>query len=306
MNVPVQIESVSVGNQWASPLGLIERWGPTHSAAAVVCLSRDGVPTAFTTGPAEMAFPWASVTKLLTTLTILIAVEEKTVSLHDTLPALDGSLPDDEAITVEMLLAHASGVQPDVAQRMTAPLGRRVYSNAGIRLAAQHLEQQAGMPFGEYCREAVLGPLGMTTTFISDPAAGAAGPLTDLIRLTTQFMAPTLISPATLADASRPHWPLLEGVLPGFGKQSPNPWGLGFEIRGNKTPHWTGSTNSPHTFGHFGQSGSMLWIDPIPEIGVCALSSDPFGPWAQSAWPQFSDAVLAVGSHQSMQPLPFV
>ena len=88
-------------------------------------------------------------------------------------------------------------------------------------------------------------------------------------------------------------YPGLRGVLPGFGSQNPNDWGLGFEIRGAKHPHWTGSANSPATFGHFGQSGTMLWIDPAAGIALVALADRDFGPWAAAAWPALADAVLA-------------
>ena len=36
-------------------------------------------------------------------------------------------------------------------------------------------------------------------------------------------------------------FPGLTGVLPGYGHQKPNDWGLGFEIRDAKSPHWTGA-----------------------------------------------------------------
>ncbi len=82
-------------------------------------------------------------------------------------------------------------------------------------------------------------------------------------------------------------------MLPGYGAQDPNDWGLGFEIRGHKSPHWTGSANSPATFGHFGQSGTMLWIDPEARLGLVALADRDFGEWAAQGWPALSDAVLA-------------
>ena len=57
-------------------------------------------------------------------------------------------------------------------------------------------------------------------------------------------------------------FPGLAGVLPGFGRFEPNDWGLGFELRDDKRPHWTGTGNSPRTFGHFGAAGTFLWVDP--------------------------------------------
>ena len=83
------------------------------------------------------------------------------------------------------------------------------------------------------------------------------------------------------------------GVLPGFGTQRPNPWGIGPEIRGHKDPHWTAASNSPHTYGHFGQVGTMLWIDPDARAAAVALCTEPFGPWAAEAWPRFSADALA-------------
>jgi CubicO group peptidase (beta-lactamase class C family) len=81
--------------------------------------------------------------------------------------------------------------------------------------------------------------------------------------------------------------------VPGYGAQDPNDWGLGVEIRGHKTPHWTGTANSPGTYGHFGQSGTMAWVDPVANVGLVALTDRDFGPWAKDAWPALSDAVLA-------------
>ena len=82
-------------------------------------------------------------------------------------------------------------------------------------------------------------------------------------------------------------------MLPGYGHQNPNDWGLGFEIRDGKSPHWTGASSSPRTFGHFGQSGTFLWVDPDAGAACVALADRAFGPWAVEAWPPFTDAVLA-------------
>ena len=88
-------------------------------------------------------------------------------------------------------------------------------------------------------------------------------------------------------------FPGLTGVLPGFGRMEPNDWGLGFELRDGKHPHWTGSRNSPATFGHFGRSGTFLWVDPERRVALGVLTDEPFGDWAVAAWPALSDAVLA-------------
>jgi CubicO group peptidase (beta-lactamase class C family) len=73
----------------------------------------------------------------------------------------------------------------------------------------------------------------------------------------------------------------------------PNDWGLGFELKDGKRPHWTGELNSPATFGHFGRSGTFLWIDPDAGIGLACLTDREFDDWAKAAWPRLSDSVLA-------------
>jgi CubicO group peptidase (beta-lactamase class C family) len=150
------------------------------------------------------------------------------------------------------------------------------------------------MPFDEYLEAGVIEPLSLAGTRLNgSPAAGAFGPIGDLMRLGQELLAPTLVSAGTAARATSVAFPGLPGVLPGFGRQNPNDWGLGVEIRDDKHPHWTGTRNSPRTFGHFGQSGSFLWVDPVAAIAVGSLSDLPFGPWAVRAWPALSDAVLA-------------
>ena len=91
-------------------------------------------------------------------------------------------------------------------------------------------------------------------------------------------------------------FPGLPGVVPGVGQLDPCDWGLGFEIRGDKSPHWMSDANSPATFGHFGGSGRFLWVDPVADLALVALTDRDFGPWALEAWPPFSAAVLAAAT----------
>jgi CubicO group peptidase (beta-lactamase class C family) len=238
-----------------------------------------------TAGPIDEPVPWASVTKLLTALAVLVAVEEGTVGLDDA--------AGPRGATLRHLLAHAGGLGPDGA--VLAPPGtRRIYSNAGYDVLGDVVADAAGLPFGTYAREAVLLPLALAaTTFEGSAAAGAVGPAADLLRLARELVAPTVVAPATLAEATTVAFPGLSGVLPGFGRQDPNDWGLGPELRGHKAPHWTGARNSPRTFGHFGQAGGFLWVDPDVGVGCACLTDRPFGPWAAEAWPELSDGVLA-------------
>jgi CubicO group peptidase (beta-lactamase class C family) len=96
-----------------------------------------------------------------------------------------------------------------------------------------------------------------------------------------------------LDDATATAYPGLVGVLPGVGHFDPLDWGLGFELRHGKDPHWTGRRNSPATFGHFGGSGGFLWVDPALGRALVCLTDRDYGPWALETWPPLSDAVIA-------------
>ncbi len=150
------------------------------------------------------------------------------------------------------------------------------------------------MRFAEYLEVGLLEPLGMTSTVLrGSPAHDVWSTVADLLAFSRELLDPSLVAPKTVAMARTPHHPELMGMLPGVGRMDPNPWGLTFEIKGSKQPHWTGSANSPQTYGHFGGSGTFLWIDPVAGIGCVALTDRNFGPWALEAWPRFSDAALA-------------
>jgi CubicO group peptidase (beta-lactamase class C family) len=268
----------------SGPLDAVHRW-PARATAAWLTVSTDD-----RVGPATERFAWASVTKIVTALAAWIAVEEGIVDRDD--PA------GPPGSTLAHLLGHASGRSPDSDAVLAPPGKRRIYSNYGIEEAALHIATRAEMPFSEYARAAVIDPLGMDDTDMSgSPASGATGPLEDLLRLGRELLQPTLISSETRRRATRVAFPGLVGVLPGFGRQDPNDWGLGVEIRDQKSPHWTGRLNSPETFGHFGQSGGFLWVDPSRGVVLASLSDRPFGPWAGEAWPELADAVLGpIGS----------
>jgi CubicO group peptidase (beta-lactamase class C family) len=197
-----------------------------------------------------------------------------------------------EGSTVRHLLSHASGLPFEPGAPTGRPGQRRVYSNVGFETLADHISAQAEMPFVDYLRAGVLDPLGMSAELRGSPAADLHGSLDDLLLLARELQRPRLVAPETLAEATTVQFPGLAGVLPDFGRMDPNDWGLGFELRNGKAPHWTGSRNSPRTFGHFGGSGTFLWVDPDAGTALGVLTNLDFGDWAKEAWPGLSDAVL--------------
>ena len=241
-------------------LRTIDDWEAPFAAAGVV--RADG--RVATHGRRDEAVRWASVTKLLTGLATLVAVEEGVVELDDRL---------------RRLLSHAG-------ER------RRTYSNDGIEAAAALVAVGARMPFDEYFRDAVVVPLGLQGALQGSPASEYVGPLDDLLALARECLAPTLVARETLDEATTVQFAGLAGVLPGWGRQEPNDWGLTFELKNGKSPHWMGSLTSPRSFGHFGQSGTFLWVDPELGAACGVLTTRDFGGWAKAEWPPFSDAVV--------------
>ena len=264
-----------------SALALIDSWPVENAAAGVV--AADGVLAR--RGDVDRVSPWASVTKLVSAAAVLIAVEEGIVELDEPAGPPGSSL--------RHLLAHASGLPLEDGAPIARPGERRIYSNAGFEAAAALVAERAEMPFAEYLAGAVLEPVGMSSTRLEgSPASGVSGPLEDLLAFGRELLAPRFVAGETLDEATTVAFPGLVGVLPGFGRQEPNDWGLGFELRDGKSPHWTGARNSPRTFGHFGRAGTFLWVDPEVGLACACLTDRPFGDWAIEAWPALSDAVL--------------
>jgi CubicO group peptidase (beta-lactamase class C family) len=234
-------------------------------------------------GSRARVYPWASVTKPATALVTLVAVEEGVVDLDDA-AGPPGS-------TLRHLLAHASGLGPEPGPPIAKPSSRRIYSDYGFEVLADHVAAKAEMPFARYFGE-VLSPAGIAAELHGSAGSGARGSGDALLELARELLTPSLIAPETLAEATEVAFPGLVGVLPGFGRMEPNDWGLGYELRDDKRPHWTGSRNSPQTFGHFGQTGTFLWVDPDSGAACACLTDLAFGDWAKEAWPRLSDAVI--------------
>ena len=253
-------------------------------SVALIAVDPDGQVAVH--GPLDEPRPWASVTKLLTAYVALVATERGILALDE--PA------GPPGSTVRHLLAHASGLAFDDPSVIAPPGRTRIYSNAGFDILGAHTATRAGRPFPALLHEWVLDPLAMTgTRLVGQPSQGLEGPASDLAAFAFELLRPRVLPAMALAAATTVAFPGLRGVLPGVGRFDPLDWGLGFELRDGKAPHWTGTRGSPGTFGHFGGSGAFLWVDPDAALALACLPERPFGPWALAAWPALSDAVLA-------------
>jgi CubicO group peptidase (beta-lactamase class C family) len=264
-------------------LEVISEWPVDHAAAAVV--TRDGGVVA-STGDQRAVYSLASVTKPLVAYAALVAIEEGAIEL-DQPAGPPGS-------TVRHLLAHASGLAFGERTVAAEPGRKRIYSSAGFEVLGELIATESDIAFPDYVTQAVFEPLGMGDSSLPGPAGhGGRSSAADLAVFAGELLAPTLVSDVLFGEATDVQFPGLNGLVPGYGMFKPNDWGLGFEIRGEKNPHWTGTKNSPRTFGHFGQSGTFLWVDPEFGAASVVLTDRDFGDWAKPLWPALSDSVIS-------------
>ncbi|AKK11555.1 serine hydrolase domain-containing protein [Corynebacterium uterequi] len=274
------------GVQLGDVLGQVRTWPVDHASAALITPAGSG-----TLGDSHRVYELASVTKLLASYGVLMAVEEGAFELDDACGP-DGA-------TVRHLLAHASGVGFASREPIKAPEQRRIYSSAGFEILADFVADTTGIAFADYLREGVFEPLGMTATELYGSAGhGARSTLADLVSFAGELLAPTLLDESTLRTAFSVHYPDLRGVVPGYGMQKPCPWGLGFEIHGEKSPHWLPEDMPPETVGHFGMTGTYVWLVPswaqVDGAGcaMVALTDRDFGPWATTTWAETNAAIF--------------
>lgn len=267
---------------------------------------------------ASEVYRWASVSKLVAALAVHVAIEDGSFSRT--------SKVGDFELTIEDLLSHCSGLatgevgesrlsSPQHVQPSLPPHERRIYSNIGYELLGRSIEDSSGIRYRDYAMEAVLEPAGMRgASFIQNVAHSAAasedvtgaafglqGGIDDLIALTEALCFELVVTSESLSAFRTVFLPDLAGVLPGFGHQSPNSWGLGAEIRDHKSSHWMGTLVSAEAYGHFGQSGSFLWIDPVTQCFAVFLGPRPFGAWAKERWPRLNDAIVRELTSESGQ-----
>lgn len=208
-----------------------------------------------------------------------------------------------------------------------APDTRVLYSNVGFGLLAVVIERSTGQRINQAIDALVLNPLGIegylgvetprpparlagnmgehsgtalepyNSPFwraLALPWGGmltsAAGAL-DLARAfagkPAGFLPPALLSAATHDQT--------EGLAGGMGGSFvwPRcPWGLGIEIRGEKSPHFAPPEASPESFGHAGASGCLAWVDPAANVAWAMLGA-PADFRSRHTWHEVGAAVLA-------------
>lgn len=272
----------------------------------------------------DRVYPWMSVTKFLVavafwrqSLPAIVGPRALSLQLPVGPPVADG-------VKLVDLLSHCSGLPfdaPAVAvggdgvaeaaggvgeqgqepmgvsfgiahpeQRVIQPYTKRIYSNYGIEMAGMIAERATGKPWVDWVRETVVDPLGMTGTKLGDsPAYGGHGTVVDLAKLAAELLSPRGgvlgFSDADLDGFCAPQHPGLRGVLPGYGSQKDNLWAVGVELHGVKSPHYLPANFPSEVIGHFGQSGSLIWVDRGAGVAGVFLGDRPFGAQHKAIWP---------------------
>lgn len=220
---------------------------------------------------------WASVTKLAVALAVGVEIDWE----HHRYDERVGS----GSVTLAHLLSHSSGLGLEEGDPVRAVGERRIYSNIGVDRAVEHIVGDGDA--AQWLKSRVFSPLGMSSAELRGrPSADAWGSTDDLSRLAIAWLRGDGVSTATRDRVITPFLPELDGVVPGFGRFSPCPWGLGPEVRGSKR-HWMGEW-PPTSFGHFGQSGALLLVNVDEGIALVATSEVAFGPWAVELWPTWT------------------
>lgn len=263
-----------------------------------------------------------------------LGIDKRELNLRDLLRHTSGLSKDDPAESELWAreapfdeLAASAALIPAIE-----PAGQRVrYSNNGYWIAGAALAAANGSSFADAMRKHVLAPLGLTETLIapnesiqdrvarrygkakimnapygrqlSSPAGGLFATARDLVRFAGIFLnggkderGERFLTRSSVALMTTNQTGSLPGGIEGFIQWSTASWALGWEIKGHKTHHWTGDLTSPLTFAHPGQSGTLLWADPLSGIACAILANrDLYTGWTASParWARLSNAIVA-------------
>ncbi len=241
-------------------------------------------------------------------------------------PDLSQLPPDVSTFDELRTYIHALSVVP--------PGSKVEYSNVGYGLLGLVIEEVSRKPFATFMREHVFAPSGLDDTWLAPPdhlfprivrvdgtfdrgssterfnstyarrrthpAGSVIATARDVARFFQMFLdngvveGRQVISPATARLMITNHTAGLRGGIEGFMTWDDCAWGLGFDLRGNKRPHFSGEFTSPGAFGHTGVSGVFAWADPEIDL-VCVMLANRtlFNAWNTSRWSRFSTAVVA-------------
>lgn len=218
---------------------------------------------------------------------------------------------------------------------LSAPGERLRYSNLGPAIAARAAEQVTGTPIHDLIRHLVLDPMALTEGVVLTPRdqyddriahvddashegtpaesynsrywrdngitwGGYFGTARDTLRFATSFLPgrDTALSAESVREMTIDQ---ADGIPGGVESMmalwDPAFWGIGWEVKGDKRKHWTGTKTSPDTYCHWGQAGTLTWVDPQRELGVSVFANRTvrsLWPFRPPRWSELNDALVDV------------
>lgn len=132
------------------------------------------------------------------------------------------------------------------------------------------------------------------------PWGGYYGTTSDVLRFATSFL-PGHESVLTVSARQEMITDQVRGLEGGVNSMrahwTPGFWGLGWEVKGVKQRHWTGSKTSPETWVHWGFAGTLAWVDPTRDLGVAVFANRSVtSGWMfkPQRWATLSDALCEI------------
>lgn len=216
----------------------------------------------------------------------------------------------------------------------SAPGERLRYSNLGPAIAARAIEEVTGTNIHELIQRLVLDPMELEDIVLTPndsfderiahvqdasnegtPAesyntrywrdmgitwGGYFGTPKDTLRFATGFIPgrDTVLTPESVREMTTDQVDGAPGGVESMGAiWDPGFWGAGWEVKGSKRKHWTGTRTSPETWCHWGQAGTLTWVDPTRELGVSVFGSRTvrsLWPFRPTRWSDLNDAIVDV------------
>lgn len=261
---------------------LSEGW-PGSPAYVILRMNGGSVERVAEHGDLGAVRDWASVSKLAVSMAFGVEMDWDLHSYTEMVGPHGANFAN--------LLSHSSGLGLEKGDPAVPIATKRVYSNCAVDLAVEKIVGENSA--SQWLEDRVFSPLGMNATSLEGrPASDVKGSTNDMATFALAWMRSDLLAAETRDRLIRPYLPDLAGIVPGFGRFAPCPWGMGPEIRGDKQ-HWMGDWPE-RSFGHFGQSGALVLVNVDEALAVVATSTEPFGAWAVDLWPRWTSAARAL------------
>ena len=241
------------------------------------------------TGPASTCFRWASVTKLVTALATLVAVEEGVVDL-------------DEPAGPE---GRRSGICSPTPAGCRSTAGRRSRGRArgGSTRTRASRRSPSTSRHARRCRSPSISPRRCSGRSGWRPSCAARPARTFTARSATCSRSRASCSRRRSSRRRRSrrrrpsHFPGPRRRPARLRPLGPERLGPRLRAQGREAPA-TGPGRSTRRArsATSAAAGTFLWVDPERALALGVLTDLEFGEWAKTAWPTLSDAVLSEGS----------